>query len=135
MTFYDHIDDFSNSMKGSSSKGNPAGLYLGKVVRVSGGIYISIPSLAPGSTFGPCKTFGTYPVIGQSILCGFLDGKFNEPVVIGKSTQSKVLKDVDTPVDSTDGSNKLYVDNQIANLLSYVNAQLATKANTVHGHN
>lgn len=129
MTFYDHIEHFSNPMKGSSSKSGPTGLYLGVVVRVSGGIYISIPTLATESTFGPCKTFGSYPVFGQSVLCGFLDGKFNEPVVIGKSTQSKVIKDVDTPVDSTDGSNKLYVDNQIATLLSYVNAQLATKAN------
>jgi hypothetical protein len=114
-------------LKGASSKGSAAGLYLGKVVRVSGGIFISIPSLAPGSTFGPCKMFGMYPVLGQSVLCGFLDGKFNEPVVIGRLSQSKVLKDVDTPVANTDGSNKLYVDTQIANLLSYVNAQLATK--------
>ena len=135
MTFYDHIDDFSNPLKGASSEVSAPGLYLGKVVRVSGGIYISIPSLAPGSTFGPCKMFGVYPVLGQSVLCGFLDGKFNEPVVISRLSQSKVLKDVDTPVDNTDASNKLYLDTQIANLLSYVNAQLATKANTVHGHN
>lgn len=134
MTFYDHIDDFSNPVKGNAGAKRPVGLYLGKVVRVSGGIFISIPTLAPGSTFGPCKTFGSYPVIGQLILCGFLDGKFEEPVVIGKSTQSKVMKDVDTPVASTDGSNKLYVDTQIANLLSYVNTQLATKANNGHGH-
>ena len=134
MTFYDHIENFSNPMKGSSAKGNAAALYLGKVVRINGGIFISIPSIAPGSTFGPCKVFGVYPVVGQSVLCGFLDGKFNEPIVIGKLSQSKVLKDVDTPVANTDASNKLYVDTQIANLLSYVNAQLATKANTVHGH-
>lgn len=129
MTFYDHIDDFSNSMKGASTKNGPAGLYLGTVERITGGVFISIPTISPGSTFGPCKTFGVYPVLGQTVLCGFLDGKFNEPIVIGRLAQSQVLKDVDTPVASTDGSNKLYVDNQIANLLSYVNAQLATKAN------
>jgi hypothetical protein len=129
MTFYDHIDTFSNPLKGSAAKHTPAGLYIGKVVRVSGGIYISIPALAPGSTFGPCKTFGGYPVLNQAVLCGFLDSKFNEPVVVGKLAQSKVIKDVDTPVASTDASNKLYVDNKIADLLSYVNAQLATKRN------
>lgn len=140
MTFYDHIDTFSNPLNGSATKHAPAGLYLGKVVRVVGGIYISIPALAPGSTFGPCKTFGVYPVLNQVIVCGFLDSKFNEPVVIGKITESKVIKDVDTPVENTDASNKLYVDTeiassktytdgQIASLLSYVNAQLATKAN------
>ena len=127
MTFYDHIDTFSNPLKGSAAKHTPAGLYIGKVVRVVGGIYISIPALAPGTTFGPCKTFGVYPTLDQVVLCGFLDSKFNEPVVVGKLTESKVLKDVDTPVENTDASNKLYVDNQIASLLSYVNAQLATK--------
>jgi hypothetical protein len=127
MTFYDHIDTFSNPLKGSATKHSPAGLYIGKVVRIVGGIYISIPALAPGSTFGPCKTFGGYPVLDQVVVCGFLDSKFNEPVVVGKLTESKVIKDVDTPVENTDASNKLYVDNQVASLLSYVNTQLATK--------
>mgnify|MGYP006276283001 CR=1 FL=1 len=127
--FHDYIDDFTNPLKGSPSKRGAPGFYLGKVVRVTGGIYVSIPTIATGSTFGPCKTFCPQPVLNQTVLCGFLDGKFNEVVILAKESTSKVIKDVDTPVVSTDGSNKLYVDNQIANLLAYVNAQLALKAN------
>jgi hypothetical protein len=127
--FHDHIDDFTNPLKGSSSKSKTPGFYLGKVTRVTGGIYVSVPSVAPGSTFGPCKTFCSQPVMGQTVLCGFLDGKFNEVVILGKESKSKVIKDVDTPVENTDGSNKLYVDNEVATLLNYVNQQLALKAN------
>jgi hypothetical protein len=129
MTFYDYADDFSNPLKGSSTKAGGPGFYLGKVVRVTGGIFVTIPAVAAGSTFGPCKTFCAHPILGQTVLCGFLDNKFNEVVILGKESTSKVIKDVDTPTANTDASNKLYVDNQISTLLAYVNAQLALKAN------
>lgn len=127
--FYDHADTFTNPLKASSGKAQVPGFYLGKVVRVTGGIYVSIPTVAAGSTFGPCKTFCSQPVLNQTVLCGFLDNKFNEVVILGKESTSKVIKDVDSPVQNTDASNKLYVDNQISTLLAYVNAQLALKAN------
>jgi hypothetical protein len=127
--FYDYADTFTNPLKGSSAKKSNPGFYLGKVVRVTGGIYVSIPTLSPGSTFGPCKTFVSHPVLNQTVLCGFLDNKFDEVVILGKESTSKVLKDVDTPVQNTDGSNKLYVDNEIDELRAYVNQQLALKAN------
>jgi hypothetical protein len=127
--FYDYADNFTNPLKASSPKHNLPGFYLGKVVRVTGGIYVSIPTVSAGSVFGPCKTFCSHPVMNQTVLCGFLDNKFNEVVILGKESTSKVIKDVDSPVQNTDASNKLYVDGQISALLAYVNAQLALKAN------
>lgn len=127
--FHDYIDDFTNPLKGSPSKRGAPGFYLGKVVRITGGIYVSIPTIATGSTFGPCKTFCPHPVLNQTVLCGFLDGKFNEVVILAKESTSGLIKDVSTPTENTDASNKLYVDSQISALLAYVNAQLALKAN------
>lgn len=137
---YDATERFGNSTKASSRKPQPGGLYKGIVVRVADGIFVDVPKVAPGQTFGPCMVFGPYPILGDNVLCAFLDNRFEELVILGRETTSKVLKDVDTPTANTDASNKLYVDTkaassetytdgQIASLLSYVNAQLATKAN------
>jgi hypothetical protein len=126
---YDATERFGNSTKASSRKPQPGGLYKGIVVRVAGGIFVDVPKVAPGQTFGPCMVFGPYPILGDNVLCAFLDNKFDELVILGRETTSKVLKDVDTPTANTDASNKLYVDNEVSDLLSYVNAQLATKAN------
>jgi hypothetical protein len=139
-TYYDPTARFGSSLKASSRRPQPGGLSLGQVTRDTGGIFVEVPQVAPGQTFGPCAVFGPYPKTGDTVLCAFLDNKFDEIVVLGKASTSKVLKDVATPVENTDASNKLYVDNeiastetytdnQIASLLSYVNGQLATKAN------
>ena len=127
--FIDHTENLVNPTKGSSSRKLLPGLYQGKVVRVSGGVYVTIPTVATGSTFGPCKTFGNQPVLNQIVLCGFLDNRFDEVVIIAKETTSNVIKDVGTPSQNTDASNKLYVDTVIATLLAYVNQQLALKVN------
>lgn len=126
---YDATERFGNSTKASSRKPQPGGLYKGIVVRVADGIFVDVPKVAPGQTFGPCMVFGPYPILGDNVLCAFLDNRFEELVILGRETTSKVLKDVDTPTANTDASNKLYVDNEVSDLLSYVNAQLATKAN------
>ena len=126
---YDATERFGNSTKASSRKPQPGGLYKGIVTRVAGGIFVDVPKVAPGQPFGPCMVFGPYPILGDNVLCAFLDNKFDELVILGRETKSKVLKDVDTPTANTDASNKLYVDNEVSDLLSYVNAQLATKAN------
>jgi hypothetical protein len=126
---YDATERFGNATKASSRKPQPGGLYKGIVVRVAGGIFVDVPKVAPGQTFGPCMVFGPYPILGDNVLCAFLDNRFDELVILGRETTSKVLKDVDTPTANTDASNKLYVDNELSSLLSYVNAQLATKAN------
>jgi hypothetical protein len=64
--------------------------------------------------------FGPYPIAGDNVLCAFLDNRFEELVVLGRETTSKVLKDVDTPTATTDASNKLYVDTEISGLRAYI---------------
>lgn len=122
---YDPTSRFGNSIKASSRRPQPGGLYRGKVVRATGGIFVEVPTVAPGQTFGPCTVFGPYPKANDVVLCAFLDNRFDELVVLGKETVSKVIKDVDSPTASTDASNKLYVDTEIADLRAYVDQQIA----------
>ncbi len=122
---YDATERFGSSIKASSRKPRTGGLYKGKVVRVSGGIFVSVPKVAPGQTFGPCMVFGPYPVLNDNVLCAFLDNRFEELVILGRETTSKVLKDVDTPTANTDASNKLYVDTEISDLRAYIDQQIA----------
>jgi hypothetical protein len=118
---YDPTERFGNAKKASSRRPKTGGLYVGKVVRVSGnGVFVQIPSIAPQTTFGPCVVFSTYPTLGQRVLCSFLDNKFDEVVILGRKTESKIIKDVDLPTASTDAANKQYVDSVIATLKAYV---------------
>lgn len=118
---YDPTSRFSNSKKASSRKPVPGGLYLGTVVRVSAqGVFVSIPKVAAQTIFGPCTVFSAYPVAGQKVLCGFLDNRFEEVVILGRETTSKIIKEVDTPIVSSDAANKSYVDLVIQNLKDYV---------------
>ena len=122
---YDPSARFGSSIKASSRKPQPGGLYRGYVVRDTGGIFVEVPTVAPGQKFGPCDVFGPYPKNGDTVLCAFLDNRFDELVVLGKATVSKVIKDVDSPTASTDASNKLYVDTEISDLRAYVDQQIA----------
>jgi hypothetical protein len=123
--FYDPTARFGNSIKASSRKPQPGGLYRGTVTGVTNGIFVEVPTVAPGQTFGPCTVFGPYPKAGDIVLCAFLDNRFDELVVLGKETKSKVLKDVDTPTANTDASNKLYVDTEISELRAYIDDQIS----------
>lgn len=122
---YDPTSRFGNSIKASSRRPKPGGLYRGTTVRVTGGVFVEVPTVAPGQTFGPCTVFGPYPKIGDVVLCAFLDNRFDELVVLGKETTSQIIKDVATPTASTDASNKLYVDTEISDLRAYVDQQIA----------
>jgi hypothetical protein len=122
---YDATERFGNSTKASSRKPRTGGLYKGKVERVAGGVFVSVPKVAPGQPFGPCMVFGPYPIVGDNVLCAFLDNRFEELVVLGRETKSKVLKDVDTPTATTDASNKLYVDTEISDLRAYIDQQIS----------
>lgn len=118
---YDPTARFSNSKKASSRKPVPGGLYLGTVMRVSAaGVFVSIPKVASQTTFGPCIVFCVYPIVGQKVLCGFLDNRFEEVVILGRETTSKIVKEVDSPVSATDAANKIYVDGEITALKNYV---------------
>jgi hypothetical protein len=76
---------FTKSNKGSSVKPIKNGHYIGKVSRTSGGIYVKIPKIAPGITFGPCKKFFAESLaVGDNVLCTFIDNKFDEVVLVGK---------------------------------------------------
>lgn len=76
---------FTKAGKGSSVKPIRNGHYIGKVSRTSGGIFVKIPKIAPGVTFGPCKKFFTESLaVGDNVLCTFLDNKFDEVVLVGK---------------------------------------------------
>jgi hypothetical protein len=77
---------FTKSTKGSSVKPIKNGHYIGKVSRTSGGIFVKIPKVAPGVTFGPCKKFFSEALaVGDSVLCTFIDNKFDEVVLVGKA--------------------------------------------------
>jgi hypothetical protein len=118
---YDPSSRFSNSKKASSRKPTPGGLYLGTVVRVGAqGVFVNIPKVAAQTIFGPCTVFCTYPIAGQKVLCGFLDNRFEEVVILGRETTSKIIKEVETPATATDAANKSYVDSVIQNLKNYV---------------
>lgn len=118
---YDPSSRFSNPKKASSRKPTPGGLYLGTVVRVSAqGVFVNVPKVAAQTVFGPCTVFCTYPIAGQKVLCGFLDNRFEEVVILGRETTSKIIKEVETPSATTDAANKSYVDSVIQNLKNYV---------------
>lgn len=117
---YDPADKFSNPQKASSRRPKTGGLYIGKVVRITGGIYVQVPKIASNTVFGPCTVFCAYPILNQRVLCGFLDNKFDEVVILGRETTSKIIKDVDSPSANTDAANKLYVDTEILELKQYV---------------
>ena len=70
--------------------------------------------------FGPCDVYCAFPVINQKVLCGFLDNRFDEVVILGKTTTSKIVTDVDSPILSSDGANKNYIDTEILTLKQYI---------------
>lgn len=88
------------------------GTYIGTVISNSNGLFVEIPKVAPGQSFGPCvvaagafaitqtKTTvstpsGTTqavtnvslgmnkPAVGSKVICLFLDNKLDEVIVVG----------------------------------------------------
>lgn len=88
------------------------GSYIGIVTSVSGGVFVEIPSVAPGQSFGPCSMSGMFtlsltyatvttptgtveavtgaqlvpggtPSVGSNVTCVFLDNQLNEVAIIG----------------------------------------------------
>lgn len=111
---------FSNPSKASSKRPQPGGLYTGVVVRVEGGVFVRVEKVSATHTFGPCDVYCAFPVINQKVLCGFLDNRFDEVVILGKTTTSKIVTDVDSPILSSDGANKNYIDTEILTLKQYI---------------
>lgn len=111
---------FSNPSKASSKRPQPGGLYTGVVVRVEGGVFVRVEKVSATHIFGPCDVYCAFPVINQKVLCGFLDNRFDEVVILGKTTTSKIVTDVDSPILSSDGANKNYIDTEILTLKQYI---------------
>ena len=112
----------SNQSKGSSSPLLPNSVFVGKVVRSYGGVYVNIPKLAQNQIFGPCKVFSKYPSEGDSVLVGFLDGAQTEVAVFGAQSTNKRMSGIDDPVLATDAATKKYVDDEILELKAWVQA-------------
>ena len=111
---------FSNPSKASSKRPQPGGLYTGVVVRVEGGIFVKVEKVSATQIFGPCDVYCAFPVINQKVLCGFLDNRFDEVVILGRTTTSKIVSNVDLPILGTDGANRNYIDTEILNLKNYI---------------
>jgi|694.fasta_scaffold34164_4 hypothetical protein len=112
----------SNPSKATSSPLIPNSVFIGKVVRVSGGVFVNIPKLAQNQIFGPCKVFSRYPSIGDGVLVGFLDGAQTEIAVFGAQSTNKRISGVDDPILATDAATKKYVDDEILELKAWVQA-------------
>ncbi len=112
----------SNPSKASSSPLIPNSVFVGRVVRISGGVFVNVPKLAQNQIFGPCKVFSKYPSIGDSVLVGFLDGAKTEIAVFGAQSTNKRISGVDDPVLASDAATKKYVDDEILELKAWVQA-------------
>ena len=112
----------SNPSKATSSPLTPNSVFVGRVVRISGGVFVNIPKLAQNQIFGPCKVFSKYPSIGDSVLVGFLDGTQTEIAVFGAQSTNKRISGVDDPVLASDAATKKYVDDEILELKAWVQA-------------
>lgn len=112
----------SNQSKASSSPLLPNSVFIGRVVRVSGGVFVNIPKLAQNQIFGPCKVFSKFPSVGDGVLVGFLDGAQTEVAVFGAQSTNKRISGVDDPVLATDAATKKYVDDEILELKAWVQA-------------
>lgn len=114
----------SNASKASSSPLIPNSVFIGRVVRISGGVFVNVPKLAQNQIFGPCKVFSKYPSIGDSVLVGFLDGAKTEIAVFGAQSTNKRITGIDGPIAPTDAATKKYVDDEILTLKAWVQANL-----------
>lgn len=123
-----------NRGKGSQNPLIPNATYIAKVVRTSGGVYVNVPNLSPNQIFGPCKVFTKYPVVGESVLVGFLEGKRSNLVLLGSGGQNYRLSNVDTPTLDKDAANKKYVDDQILALQTQLTILIDLRSPNTHTH-
>lgn len=76
---------FTNPAKGSSRISDPNTKYVGIITRIVGSqVILKIPKLNAVTEFGPCDVYCEFPKIGDSVICGYIDGRFEHIVVFGK---------------------------------------------------
>lgn len=79
------------------------GIHYGIVRKVDGTkVYVEMPAVSSGFAFGPCIVSGVIELltVGDPVICGFLDNKASELVVLGK-----VLLSTSGEVQSLDGGS------------------------------
>ena len=76
---------YTNVAKGSSKPSNPDALYIGEITRiVAGRAIVKIPKLNPLNELGPCDIFYENAQIGDTVLCSYIDGRYEHLVIIAK---------------------------------------------------
>jgi hypothetical protein len=76
---------YTNPAKGSSRLPDPASTYVGVVTRIIGSqVILQIPKLNSVIEFGPCDVYCEFPQLGDSVLCSYIDGRFDHIVVFAK---------------------------------------------------
>ena len=110
------IPRYINPNSAASVPKDGGGTYVGTVTSVSGNsVYVEIPLVAPGQSFGPCLVGGgkpqlsvtkqtistgsgsvevvtgvsmtvAVPTVGSRVLCAFIDNRLEEVVVLGSVT-------------------------------------------------
>ena len=79
--------EYINPTKGSSKPSNPTATYVGVVTRIIGSqVILKVPKLNAISEFGPCDVYCEFPSVGDSVLCSYIDGRFDHIVVLAKKT-------------------------------------------------
>lgn len=71
------------------------GIHYGVVRRVDGAkVFVEMPSVSPRYAFGPCIVSGVTEalVVGDSVICGFLNNSASELIVLGKVLLSATVE-------------------------------------------
>jgi hypothetical protein len=95
--------NFTNRAKGSSRSSNANSTYIGIVTRIVGDrVILRIPKLNPVTEFGPCDIYCDLPNVGQNVLCGYIDERFEHLVVLAKkyTTETNANDIIETQVFS-----------------------------------
>ena len=99
---------YTSPNKAHSVTKEGGGTYVGTVTSTTNGVFVEIPKVAPGQSFGPCvvaagafainQTKQTVsgvqvvtnvslslnkPTVGSKVICMFLDNKMDEVIVVG----------------------------------------------------
>lgn len=102
------IKKYTSPNKAHSITKEGGGIYIGTVTSTTNGVFVEIPKVAPGQSFGPCVvSAGAFainqtkqtvdgvqvvtnvslslnkPSVGSKVICMFLDNKMDEVIVVG----------------------------------------------------
>lgn len=91
--------NLSNPSKGSSKPISQNSNYIGIVTRIVGTkTIIKIPKLNALQEFGPCDVYGTFPAVGDNVLCSYIDNRLDHIVVIGALASTDKHRDLQVSI-------------------------------------